>query len=155
TMGMSFWQIAAPGFFLGIGLPCFFIPLTNVMLARVPDAKLASAAGLSNFLRTLAFGFGTSVSATLWDSRGEYHYGALAHHVSATATGTANYLGTLQRHGAGGGLDLIAVQHAARQQAYMLATNDMFFMTSLLCLLLAACVWMTAPRRGAPVHLLH
>lgn len=155
TMHMSFWQIAAPGFILGIGLPCFFIPLTSVMLSRVPDAKLASAAGLSNFLRTLSFGFGTSVSATLWDNRGEYHLGVLAHTISSTAAGTTNYLGALHRHGLGGGLDLYAMQNAARQQAYMLATNDMFFMTSLLCLLLAVGVWLTRPKRGAPLHVMH
>lgn len=155
TINMSFWQIAAPGFILGIGLPCFFIPMTNVMLSRVPDAKLASATGLFNFLRTLSFGFGTSISATLWDNRGEYHYGVLAHRVSNEAVGTTNYLTTLHSYSLPNHLDLFALQNTARQQAYMLATNDMFLMTSLLCALLAASVWLTRPKRGQSMQIVH
>ena len=33
------------------------------------------------------------------------------------------------------------------QQAYMMATNDMFWMASMTCLALAAMMWLTRPKR--------
>ena len=35
------------------------------------------------------------------------------------------------------------------QQAYMMATNDMFWMASMTCLALAAMMWLTRPKRAA------
>jgi EmrB/QacA subfamily drug resistance transporter len=155
SLNMTFWQIAAPGFILGIGLPCFFIPMVAVMLSRVPDEELASATGFSNFLRTLAFAFGTALSVTIWDNRGNFHYGSLAQGISHIDTGTQHYVGGLQRIGITGNHGIVAIQQATQQQSYMLATNDMFFLASALCLVLAASVWLTRPRRGMTLELGH
>jgi MFS transporter, DHA2 family, multidrug resistance protein len=155
SLNLTFWQIAAPGFILGIGLPCFFIPMVTVMLSRVPDEKLASATGFSNFLRTLAFAFGTALSVTIWDSRGNFHYGSLAQGISRVSAGTQEYVADLQRIGVGGKHGIVAIQQVTQQQSYMLATNDMFLLASVLCLFLAVSVWFTRPRRGAALQLGH
>jgi MFS transporter, DHA2 family, multidrug resistance protein len=155
SLNLTFWQIAAPGFILGIGLPCFFIPMVTVMLSRVPDEKLASATGFSNFLRTLAFAFGTALSVTIWDNRGNFHYGSLAQNISSVAAGTQEYVGDLQRLGIAGNHGIVAIQQATQQQSYMLATNDMFLLASALCMFLAVSVWLTRPRRGAAMQLGH
>jgi MFS family permease len=155
SLNMTFWQIAAPGFILGIGLPCFFIPMVAVMLSRVPDENLASATGFSNFLRTLAFAFGTALSVTIWDNRGNFHYGSLVQGISHAAAGTQEYVDGLQRIGIAGNHGIVAIQQATQQQSYMLATNDMFLLASVLCLVLAASVWLTRPRRGIALNLGH
>ncbi|MDB6063670.1 MAG: drug resistance transporter, drug:H+ antiporter-2 family protein [Verrucomicrobiaceae bacterium] len=155
SLSMTFWQVATPGFILGIGLPCFFIPMVAVMLSHIPDDKLASATSLSNFLRTLAFAFGTAISVTLWDSRGNYHYGTLAQDVTPISAGTKVYLGSLKGIGIADGFRLHTIEQATQQQSYMLATNDMFFMTSMLCLALAGCVWLTRPKRGISLQIGH
>jgi len=155
TLTMTFWQIAIPGFILGIGLPCFFIPMVTVMLSRVSDEQLASANGLSNFFRTLAFAFGTAISVTFWNNRGDYHYGTLAQRVLPTAPGTSAFIDGLKNLGVTGNNAIHPIQQVAQQQSIMLATNDMFFLTSMVCLLLAACVWLTKPKKGGVMQLGH
>lgn len=155
SLNLTFWQIATPGFILGIGLPCFFIPMITVMLSRVPDEKLAAATGFSNFLRTLAFAFGTALSVTLWDDRGNFHYGSLAQGISRVSPGTQEYVADLQRVGIAGNHGIVAIQQTTQQQSYMLATNDMFLLASVLCLILAISVWFTRPRRGVAMQLAH
>lgn len=155
TLSMAFWQIATPGFILGIGLPCFFIPLVTVMLSRVPDEKLASANGLSNFFRTLSFAFGTAISVTFWNNRGDYHYGTISQRVLSTSPGTSSFVDGLKYIGITGNNNIHPIQQVIEQQAIMLATNDMFFLTSMVCLLLAACVWLTKPKKGIAMYLGH
>jgi hypothetical protein len=43
---------------------------------------------------------------------------------------------------------LAAVRNVVEQQAYMMATNDLFYMASLVCLALAVLMWATRPWRG-------
>jgi DHA2 family multidrug resistance protein len=67
-------------------LACFFIPLVSITLAGLPPDKIASASGLSNFLRITAGAFGTSIATTLWDDRATMHH---AHLVEAVNHGNA------------------------------------------------------------------
>jgi DHA2 family multidrug resistance protein len=136
TLTISFSQIVTPTFIQGIGLPCFFIPLSAAILSRIPDEKLAAASGLSNFLRTLSAAFGTALSVTWWDNRAAQHYGTLAQSVTQASSGTRQFLRSLQALGSGDN-QLTAVRNVVEQQAYMMATNDLFYMASLVCLALA------------------
>ncbi|WP_408361879.1 DHA2 family efflux MFS transporter permease subunit [Paraburkholderia sp. RL18-103-BIB-C] len=147
TLTMSFWQIVTPTFIQGIGLPCFFIPLSAAILSRIPNEKLAAASGLSNFLRTLSAAFGTALSVTWWDNRAAHHYGNLAQSVTHASTGTSLFMRSLQTLGLGPN-QLAAVRNVVEQQAYMMATNDLFYMASLVCLALAVLMWATRPWRG-------
>jgi EmrB/QacA subfamily drug resistance transporter len=148
TLTMTFWQIVTPTFIQGIGLPCFFIPLTAAILSRVPDNKLAAASGLSNFLRTLSAALGTALSVTWWDSRAAHHYGTLAQSVTHASDGTTLFTRALHGAGLGGRDNLVAIREVVQQQSYMMATNDLFYMASIVCLVLAATMWLTKPRRG-------
>lgn len=155
TLTMTFAQIATPGLIQGIGLPCFFIPLTAATLSRIPNDKLAAASGLSNFLRTLSAAFGTAMSVTLWDNRARHHYGTLAESVTTASAGTAQVMRDLQKMGLDGARALSALHHLVEQQAYMMATNDMFRLASATCIVLAAMMWLTRPARGATVTFGH
>jgi hypothetical protein len=99
TLTMTFTQIITPGLIQGIGLPCFFIPLTAATLSRVSDDKLAAASSLSNFLRTLSAAFGTAMSVTLWDNRALYHYDVVAQSVTKSSGNTQRFVQSL--HGMG------------------------------------------------------
>ncbi|GAB2899961.1 DHA2 family efflux MFS transporter permease subunit [Paraburkholderia jirisanensis] len=155
TLTMSFAQIATPGLIRGIGLPCFFIPLTAATLSRVPDDKLAAASSLSNFLRTLAAAFGSALSVTLWDSRALYHYGVLSASVEHASANTERYLQALQRSGAQGGQQLGQLHDVVQQQAYMMATNDVYALAAVTCAGLAALIWLARPKRGVAASFGH
>ncbi|WP_246641620.1 DHA2 family efflux MFS transporter permease subunit [Paraburkholderia edwinii] len=156
TLTTSFTQIVTPNLIQGIGLPCFFIPLTAATLSRVPDHKLAAASSLSNFLRTLASAFGTAMSVTLWDDRASFHYATLAQSVTKASDGTQHFVASLHAIGvsgmsgiSGGAGEVAALHQVTKQQAYMMATSDMFLIACVTCVGLAALMWLTRPRRGA------
>ncbi|MEX9622079.1 DHA2 family efflux MFS transporter permease subunit, partial [Proteus mirabilis] len=62
--GMDFATVAWPQFWQGLGVACFFMPLTTMTLSGLPPEKMASASSLSNFLRTLAGAIGASLTTT-------------------------------------------------------------------------------------------
>lgn len=155
TLTMTFTQIITPGLIQGIGLPCFFIPLTAATLSRVSDDKLAAASSLSNFLRTLSAAFGTAMSVTLWDNRALFHYDVIAQSVTKSSGNTQHFVQNLHGMGIDGTRELVTLHHVVQQQAYMMATGDMFYMASMTCLALAAMMWLTRPKRGAAMTLGH
>lgn len=155
TLTMTFAQIVTPGLIQGIGLPCFFIPLTAATLSRVPDDRLAAASSLSNFLRTLSAAFGTAMSVTLWDNRALYHYDVVSQAVTRSSGNTQRFVRTLHGMGIDGARELGTLHQLVQQQSYMMATGDMFFMASVTCVVLAAMMWLTRPKRGAAMTLGH
>jgi EmrB/QacA subfamily drug resistance transporter len=155
TLTMTFTQIITPGLIQGIGLPCFFIPLTAATLSRVSDDKLAAASSLSNFLRTLSAAFGTAMSVTLWDNRALFHYDVIAQSVTKSSGNTQHFVQSLHGMGIDGTRELVTLHHVVQQQAYMMATGDMFYMASMTCLALAGMMWLTRPKRGAAMTLGH
>ena len=63
----DFMTLAWPQILQGFAVPFFFIPLSNIALASVLPQEIASAAGLMNFLRTMAGAIGASIAVTIWD----------------------------------------------------------------------------------------
>src|SRR5262249_25510324 len=78
TSDVTYWQIAQPLLFMGIGLPLFFVPLTALSLGSVEEHETASAAGLQNFLRTMSGAVATSLVTTLWEDKTTYIHAELA-----------------------------------------------------------------------------
>jgi len=64
--GSDFWTLALPQLIQGAGMPFFFIPLTTIALGAVDEEETASAAGVMNFLRTMAGAIAVAISTTLW-----------------------------------------------------------------------------------------
>ncbi|WP_048813679.1 DHA2 family efflux MFS transporter permease subunit, partial [Burkholderia mallei] len=155
TLSMTFAQVVTPRLIQGMGLPCFFIPLTAATLSRVADDKLAAASSLSNFLRTLSAAFGTALSVTWWDNRATYHYAVVSQAVTRASENTQRYVDALHAMGLHGARELSSLHQVVRQQAYMMATNDMFYMASVTCVLLAGLMWLTRPKRGAAATMGH
>jgi MFS transporter, DHA2 family, multidrug resistance protein len=61
----DFMALALPQILQGFAVPFFFIPLSNITLNSVSTAQMASAAGLMDFLRTMAGAIGASIAITI------------------------------------------------------------------------------------------
>ncbi|MGN6085187.1 DHA2 family efflux MFS transporter permease subunit [Trinickia sp.] len=149
TLDVPFGHVILPRIVQGIGVACFFVPMTTITLSSIPDERLASASGLSNFLRTLAGAIGTAISTTFWENDAIYHHAVLAESISAYSPNTTSYrdaLGTLGLSGDSIGAQLNSL---VTQQGYMMATNDFFRISCAAFVLLAMLVWITKPKRGA------
>src|ERR1700693_2126184 len=66
---MSYWVICVPLFFMGVGMPMYYVPLTGLAMGSVNEEETASAAGLMNFVRTISGAFATSLVTTFWQDK--------------------------------------------------------------------------------------
>jgi DHA2 family multidrug resistance protein len=134
-------QIVIPRLLMGFGVATFFVPLTALTLSGIPHDKLPGATGLSNFSRILAGSFGTSLSITLWDRRAEFHHSILTSHVSAFDPSVGDALGSLSNPAT----DPAMLERIINQQAVLLATNDIFWLSGCFFVSLMVMVWLAKP----------
>ena len=145
----SFGQFALPRFVQGLGLAFFFLPLNQILMSGVRSDDLASASGLSNFVRTMMGSFATSVSVWLWNRRIDYHHAVLSEHVANSASGWVSYQGALAAFGIHGVNAFQYVDRIITEQAMTLGINDVFRAVALLYVLLIPLVWLSQPPFGA------
>ena len=155
TLDVPFSHVILPRIVQGIGVACFFVPMTTITLSSIPDERLASASGLSNFLRTLAGAIGTAISTTYWENDAIYHHAVLSESVSAYSTNTTAYQHALGTLGFTGGSVSAQLNALVTQQGYMMATNDFFRLSCAAFVLLAVLVWITKPKRGGGPAMAH
>lgn len=145
TSGSDFWTFATPQIVQGFALSFFIIPLTTLSLSAVRPEETASAAGLQNFLRTMAIAISTSLTLTYWGDAQRVARSEIV--ANLQPDGTVAALAT-----AGMPLEqsrqLIA--NLADQEALAVAVNQTFFVTAIVLFIAAALVWLSPrPKPGA------
>jgi len=138
---VNFWAVAMPYLVQGFALPFFFVATTSLTLSSVLPQETASAAGLSNFLRTLSAAFATSLMSTLWTDTASAKRAGLVGRLNDMP----GAISTLTGHG-------LSVEQATGQidrlvevQSVMLATNQMFLIAAVILVIAGLVVWL-APR---------
>jgi DHA2 family multidrug resistance protein len=147
TTDADFFTIASPQFLQGLGMPLIFMPGTILATTSVAPNRIASVAGLQNFIRTTAGAFGAAITNTYWDNEITQHRVDL---VSNVATGSPNYEQWAQTVGAQGfpaEQSLYLIDRTVQGQAVMLATNQYFAMATVGMLAVVAIVWMGGPSK--------
>jgi DHA2 family multidrug resistance protein len=138
---MTYWNIAHPLIFMGLGLPFFFVPLTALALGSVEEAETASAAGLMNFLRTLSGAVATSIVQTVWEDDTTRMHAELAGLVDRTGDlWSAMMAAQVPADTARAFMDRLV-----QSQSVMLATNRIMACV-VAAFVVAACVVWLAPR---------
>ncbi len=148
TLDVPFSHVIGPRLVQGIGVACFFVPMTTITLSSISDERLASASGLSNFLRTLSGAIGTAVSTTYWENDAIYHHAVLSESVSVYSQNTTAYTDALSSLGIAGQSMTAQLNDLVTQQGLMMATNDFFRISCVGFALLAGLVWITKPKKG-------
>ena len=150
--GVSFGEVAWGRFLQGVGLAFFFPPLLAITIAGLPQQRVAAATGLANTVRTLAGSFATSLTTTAWDRREAHHQSQLAEHITDFDAITRATTERLNDLGAHGGSAWALIDRTISQQAYMLATNELFWVWGWAFIALVALVWMARPPFAAAAH---
>jgi MFS transporter, DHA2 family, multidrug resistance protein len=146
---MTFAQVFLPRLPWGIGTAFFFIPLITLSLNGLAREQIAGASGLFNFARLLAMGFGTSISVTLWDRRATLHDYRLSSQLSVFSLQTQHWLDRAQALGLSPLQRLDALAQTVSNQAFMLATNDIFWLSGWVFLSLMLLIWLAqTPQKG-------
>ncbi|RKP58520.1 DHA2 family efflux MFS transporter permease subunit [Pararobbsia silviterrae] len=149
TLDTPFLKLIGPRLTQGIGVACFFVPVTTITLSSVSIDHMAAASGLSNFLRTLSGAIGTAVSTTIWENTAIYHHAVLSESVNAYSANTNAFSDALTGLGITGDTMTAQINSIVTQQGFMLATNDYFRWSGFAFLGLAVLVWFTRPPKVA------
>ena len=144
----DFTTILIPTIVQGAAMAFFFIPLQAIVFSGLTPERMPSAAGLSNFVRITAGAVGTSLFTTLWEDRANQHHAQLVESLSRSNDTAVQTLAQLSSSGLDSQQALATVNRLVDQQAYTMAVTDMFFISSMLFLVLVAVVWMARPRPG-------
>ncbi|KQX87007.1 DHA2 family efflux MFS transporter permease subunit [Variovorax sp. Root473] len=144
----DFVTIIIPTIIQGIAMAFFFIPLVTITLSGLTPDRIPAASGLSNFLRITAGAMGTSIATTLWDSRAALHHAQLVESVNPGNSAATSAISGLTGSGFSTEQVLGQINRLVDQQAFMLATNDIFYASAVLFLLLIPLVWLARPQKG-------
>ncbi|WP_175921983.1 DHA2 family efflux MFS transporter permease subunit [Burkholderia latens] len=148
TTGVDEWSLTLPTLVQGIAMAGFFIPLVSITLSGLPGHRIPAASGLSNFVRIMCGGIGTSIFQTAWDHRNNFHHAQLveqANPYNPAFNQAVTQMGNLgltrdQAHG--------LINNMATQQAAQLGVNDLFYISAAIFVLLIGLIWITKPERA-------
>ncbi len=141
TSGADFWTLALPQLVQGAGMPFFFIPLTTLALGAVRAEEVASAAGVMNFLRTMAGAVGTAIVTTMWYDGAQSKRSEL----SGLLNGAEASMQSLQAHGYTVEQSRQVISQLVDGQSTALATGSIFVTAAMVFAAAATIVWL-APR---------
>ncbi|MDN4590772.1 MFS transporter [Xenophilus aerolatus] len=144
----DFATIMIPTLIQGIAMAFFFIPLVTITLSGLTPDRIPAASGLSNFARITAGAMGTSIATTLWENRATLHHAQLAEAVNQGSTAATGAISALGSAGFSTEQVLSQINRLVDQQAFMLATSDLFYGSAVLFLLLIPVIWLSKPARG-------
>lgn len=141
----GYLNMALPRMLMGAGVALFFVPVNQIILAGLPETRIASASRLSNFFRTIAQSTATAVSVTLWDHRTIYHHAILSQSVEPGGKLTTEYLDKIRQLGVQGKSAYAALNQEVNMQAATLAINDVFWVFRLISGVVFLITWLAKP----------
>ncbi|MBV9512338.1 MAG: DHA2 family efflux MFS transporter permease subunit [Caulobacteraceae bacterium] len=146
TPDVTFLQMAWPTLLTGPFMVMFFVPVTGLAMASVEHDEQANAAGLSNFMRTLAGAFATSLIQTGWSNAERDNQTELVGvlHFGRDLIGWATSLGASREQATE------MLTHLVEGQSVMLATLNMFAVIAVCFGFAAALIWI-APKPEGPI----
>ncbi|MDD5392101.1 MAG: DHA2 family efflux MFS transporter permease subunit [Thiothrix sp.] len=145
TPDVDFWSVALTRLLMGIGISCFFLPLVTINLSGLEGRQIASASGLSSFMRNLGSSFGTAVMVSLWSHRATVHQAQLVEGITDYSAPTQLTLDKLAALGLPHTAGLAWINGQIQTQAYLLATNDTMLLSGLMMLSLVLLIWWAKP----------
>lgn len=145
TLDTEFDQLWLPRLLQGAGIAFFFVPVNQIILSGIGPERMAAASGVANFFRTISGSFATAIVTFTWTHRQEYHHARLVELVEANRLATQEYLGILYQMNLSPLAAYAKVNQVVNQQAYMLATSEVFWALGMIFLFLIGVVWFTRP----------
>lgn len=143
TPEVDMMMLMVPTVIQGGAMAMFFIPLTAIILSGQSPEKMPAAAGLSNFVRIMCGGIGTSVMSTMWENRTTLHHAQLAEHTGPTSQAFTHAVQTLTSQGIPEQGAWAIINRQMDVLSSTLAATDIFWLSSILFLVLIGFIWTT------------
>lgn len=149
TPDIDFFHVMLPQLIQGVAMPFFFISLMTIAMAEVKPQDMAAATGLFNFVRTLAVGFSTAITTTVWADQANVSREQMISHISAYDPQVVELMGQLQQNGMSELAARSTIDRLVQTQAYTISAIEVFQAAALLFVGSLLLVWLTkAPRKG-------
>ena len=152
TTNADIWTYTMPLLVQGVAMSTFFVAMLTIQLDGIAPERIPSATGISNFARITSGSFAASLITTMWDRREALHQSRLADHFTAFSPAYRGALDTLHSLGADARQAAAAIAHQMVQQAYLLAADDLFWISGWISLAMIALVWFARRPAGAAAH---
>jgi MFS transporter, DHA2 family, multidrug resistance protein len=149
TADADYWTLAWPHILQGIGMPFFFIGLTQLALGSVPPDRVVAAAGLMSFMRTLSGAIGTAIASTMWDNANSRARSELVPEMN----GVAETIAAMQARGLDPEQARGAVDRMVEVQAATLGAIHVYVVAALVFIAAAAAVWVAPKLRPGAVSM--
>jgi len=151
TTGVDVRTLLIPTIVQGIPMAMFFVPLNAIILSGLPPERIPSATGLANFCRMLLGGFGSSIATTMWERRSSLHHARLTESATIFNSAFEHSLSDLGSAGFSPAQSHQVIESMLSVQAGMLGINDIFWVSSLLFLVLIGFIWLSRPAKSGAV----
>ena len=149
NLSIDFKTAAMGRIIQGVGMPFFFVSLSYVTMAYIPNERMNNASAIFNLLRNLGGSFGVAFVTTLLARRAQFHQLRLSEHLSAydprltipleeLKTLLAGKFGEFSAQAQGAAA---IVYQALVREANSLAFNDVFYVQTLLFLGSLGILW--------------
>jgi MFS transporter, DHA2 family, multidrug resistance protein len=148
TTGVDTFSLMMPTLIQGIAMAGFFIPLVSITLSGLPGHRIPAASGLSNFVRIMCGGIGTSIFSTAWEHRSVVHHAQLIEQANLYNPNFTNSMNQLGAAGINSSQAYGMFNNMATQQAAQLGVNDLFYLSAGIFVALIALIWITKPDRS-------
>lgn len=145
---VTFWQMAWPTLFTGPFMVMFFVPVTSLALATVKPHEMANAAGLSNFMRTLAGAFATSLVQTGWQNAAKTNQTELVN----AMPNTDHLIADMMHSGMSQQEAVASLSFTIGHQSLLLATLNMFAVITIVFGIAALLPWLAPRIKGGSSH---
>ncbi|MBC7601853.1 MAG: DHA2 family efflux MFS transporter permease subunit [Ramlibacter sp.] len=145
----DFMTLMVPTIIQGVAMAFFFIPLMTITMSGLPPERMPAASGLTNFVRITAGAMGTSLFTTLWERRAAFHHVHLSEMINPGSIAAQQTISGLVSSGMTNEQALAQINRIVDQQSFMLAANDIFYLSAVLFLMLIPFVWLTHRPKNA------
>jgi DHA2 family multidrug resistance protein len=154
SLNVDPWSIIAPTLLAGAGTGLFFVPLTAVAFASIPNSKYDEASGIYALMRGIGGSAGIAIVSWLFVRQAHIHFAELTAHITPYNRDLLPYLSerglTPQDPQAGAAL----MQEVARQ-AQMMAFDDLFWFIGICTLLIVPVVFFMSRPKTTGVVVAH
>jgi DHA2 family multidrug resistance protein len=148
TLNAGFWDFVMPMLVQGIAMSTFFVSMITISLDGIAPERIPAASGISNFARITAGGFAASIITTLWDRRAALHQSRLADIATQYNPSFQQAMDHLHHLGLSNQQAYGVLTRNLMQQAYLLSSDDLFWISGWLSILLIGTIWLARRARS-------
>jgi DHA2 family multidrug resistance protein len=144
---MTFAQLIPAQLAFGLSLPFWFLPIMSLTVSTVKPEETAAAAGLSNFMRTLATAVSVAIATTYWLNDATRSQASLVGELHRPQA----LIDAFERAGRTHPQALQALDNLVQSQAVMLSTNHWCLVVGVTLAITACLIWLM-PKSAAALQ---